>query len=674
MRCPSCGNTCAESSRYCSFCGVRIPTPQQPQPRQPAVRSNRGVWPFALLAVLLLLLGGALYVLRNGAVEDSSSASLHNDSNRVSTERPALKPDGDEIPENWREGVTIESVEEQEAPPLSLRQVGETVVPSVVVLELRDANGKPLREMRGVVVGAGGVVLCRFSPLLGAYSATARFLSRKSESVDVVGLVGSDDDSNQALVRLAGQSRDDPWVEILSLSLEMIETPADVVAFGGAATPIRASLERVERSAIDRVPRGIVSSSGASLDDAFAVVDRNATLIGLCGRVAKSEDGGAVDGVAVPDQPNVRVDSAAALARLADFPVSMTLQQLTDRVYAGTFSDLFERGKEAIRQKKWADAVSLMVRALERRFVDAPDASTIEEAERLLRTSYGEEIARLARLAMWEDLLAVADAALVRYDDAPGLWQAYGEACLHLSQFDEAIAALLQARQLRPSATLEQLVEHAYLLSAREAIAVSDVRLAELALIEAIEQLPNSAALQVELARLYVDLEAFDDAVLLLQQARALDSGVADAVDTLLRRIDDALRRRDAVVIPIAPGSSTLRAGVVVDGRRDEFSFIIDTGATYTAIPWQLAEQLGYDLRRAERVNVRTAGGVISTPLIQMRSVSLQGYSVRNLRVLVLPASVGADTALLGLNFLQHFKYTIDAQRNEFRLERPERP
>ena len=187
--------------------------------------------------------------------------------------------------------------------------------------------------------------------------------------------------------------------------------------------------------------------------------------------------------------------------------------------------------------------------------------------------------------------------------------------------------------------------------------------------LEGLEKLPESSILRIELGRLYIDFEAWDDATQVLERARELDPAVEGTVDVLLARIDDALRRRDAVIIPIS-SSRSLKATCMIDGRKQQ-EFIVDTGATYTAIPADTATQLGYDLRDAPRVTVRTANGLIAVPRIRLQSVSLEGYSVRNLTALALPTNLGPRSGLLGLNFLNHFRFSVDAQRGEFRLERP---
>ena len=214
------------------------------------------------------------------------------------------------------------------------------------------------------------------------------------------------------------------------------------------------------------------------------------------------------------------------------------------------------------------------------------------------------------------------------------------------------------------------MLEGAYHDLARKALKVGDARQAELAYLDGLEQLPESAIMRFNLGQLYQEWKIYADAIRLLEEAKQLDSSLAPKSDILLGRIDDILSSRGAVVIPISEGALSLRAKIAIDGRLEE-SFIIDTGASYTAISESLARKLGYAYERGERVNVTTAAGRMQVRRIRLGSVSLQGYAVHNLPVIVLPDTKGRSINLLGLNFLNNFRYSVDSNKGEFRLERP---
>lgn len=97
--------------------------------------------------------------------------------------------------------------------------------------------------------------------------------------------------------------------------------------------------------------------------------------------------------------------------------------------------------------------------------------------------------------------------------------------------------------------------------------------------------------------------------------------------------------------------------------------FIIDTGASDVLLPGSVARELGLDLNNARTQRYRTANGVIESPIVMLRSVSLGTATVENV-----PASVsdGMGVGLLGLSFFNHFNYHIDAARGIVTLTRNE--
>jgi aspartyl protease family protein len=81
--------------------------------------------------------------------------------------------------------------------------------------------------------------------------------------------------------------------------------------------------------------------------------------------------------------------------------------------------------------------------------------------------------------------------------------------------------------------------------------------------------------------------------------------------------------------------------------------FMVDTGATSTAIPRELADQLA--LRDEGRVTSSTAGGVVSGTWSRADLVLEGGPSVERLRVTVLPR---LEAPLLGMDVLSKMRFT----------------
>jgi len=97
------------------------------------------------------------------------------------------------------------------------------------------------------------------------------------------------------------------------------------------------------------------------------------------------------------------------------------------------------------------------------------------------------------------------------------------------------------------------------------------------------------------------------------------------------------------------------------DGIR-EIDMILDTGAIYTVIAWDVAKDIGYDPAVSERrMPIVTANGVIEAPLISVESIQLADIRAETVDVIChdIPEIAGIE-GLLGLSFLQHFRTLID--------------
>lgn len=87
----------------------------------------------------------------------------------------------------------------------------------------------------------------------------------------------------------------------------------------------------------------------------------------------------------------------------------------------------------------------------------------------------------------------------------------------------------------------------------------------------------------------------------------------------------------------------------------------LDTGASITSIPSQVATDLGYDLSNPKQeVNILTSNGIITEKIITVHNLTAIGETVEDIDVLChdLPENSIVE-GLLGLNFLQHFDISI---------------
>lgn len=99
-------------------------------------------------------------------------------------------------------------------------------------------------------------------------------------------------------------------------------------------------------------------------------------------------------------------------------------------------------------------------------------------------------------------------------------------------------------------------------------------------------------------------------------------------------------------------------------------TFLLDTGATYVAVPAGLADSIG--LERGRRVWFNTANGRVQGALTALDDVRLGGIHMRDVRGSISP-NMEDDTVLLGMSFLSHLAIEIRQGRMVLTLPDPGR-
>lgn len=135
---------------------------------------------------------------------------------------------------------------------------------------------------------------------------------------------------------------------------------------------------------------------------------------------------------------------------------------------------------------------------------------------------------------------------------------------------------------------------------------------------------------------------------------------------------------RALTVVGVEVRNNLTLAYVTINGAQ-RVPFIVDTGASSTAITPAVAARLGLDVSaRAPRRRVIVADGRdVSVPFVRVTAVEVGAARVENLDVGVLDVAPDAPAVggLLGGDFLGRFTVTLDHARRELRLEpRPTEP
>jgi clan AA aspartic protease (TIGR02281 family) len=122
------------------------------------------------------------------------------------------------------------------------------------------------------------------------------------------------------------------------------------------------------------------------------------------------------------------------------------------------------------------------------------------------------------------------------------------------------------------------------------------------------------------------------------------------------------------IAVPLKNSRNALMVDAALTSRKSRAlgTFIIDTGATYTSISEEMADQLGLDLENAPKIRITTANGRIEVPKVMIDTLSVNGLEAHNVEATVIQVRPGSSFhGLLGLSFIRQFVLTIDPQAGQ---------
>jgi aspartyl protease family protein len=134
------------------------------------------------------------------------------------------------------------------------------------------------------------------------------------------------------------------------------------------------------------------------------------------------------------------------------------------------------------------------------------------------------------------------------------------------------------------------------------------------------------------------------------------------ALQANLRRLKQLEETVLSDSIELRDEGRTMRVSVVVNGKYQQ-EMVLDSGASLISLPPAVAAKLG--LRPTEkdpRIILQLAdGSEIDGRLMKLASVRVGKFSVENVECAVLGEGAVAAEPLLGMSFLEHFKFEIDS-------------
>ncbi|MFZ2053844.1 MAG: retropepsin-like aspartic protease [Candidatus Aminicenantales bacterium] len=155
-----------------------------------------------------------------------------------------------------------------------------------------------------------------------------------------------------------------------------------------------------------------------------------------------------------------------------------------------------------------------------------------------------------------------------------------------------------------------------------------------------------------------------------LLQARDYPPLLKNRVSQLENQVKAKQEESEALTIRFNPGEEHIPVYADLNGRYRQ-KFIFDTGAEMCTIPSSALEYLGIEID--DRTTVKLVSGVGGLGVayeITLESIAMNGWNVENVQALIVDVLAYPDCGLMGLNFLNHFRYEIDKQKGILRLRR----
>ena len=119
--------------------------------------------------------------------------------------------------------------------------------------------------------------------------------------------------------------------------------------------------------------------------------------------------------------------------------------------------------------------------------------------------------------------------------------------------------------------------------------------------------------------------------------------------------------------VPLRGDGTSWMVHATLDGRVQGL-FLLDTGASYCVVAPALARTLAL-APTGSFTTVQTANGPVRAPVVRIRTLELGGTRAHDVQAIVHDAVGPGLDGVIGLNFLNRYRYSIDPQRRVLGLD-----
>lgn len=530
------------------------------------------------------------------------------------------------------------------APRSSHRAIGR----AVVYVDVYNAQGTALRRTSGVLMAPGHVLIVPVSDLNRAHSGLLSDTRNRQYALnDVLAVDLRDGVAAVATAVPAGPAYQPPKDDdqlYLGREVRAVTPNSDIPGWVDSA-PLERSDGTTYYKVHTRQPLHwrltalVDPATGRLLGMTVAATERH--------DVYEAVDAGVIADLAANRDAEPRTLAAFAVF-YAEKTLAGRLEHLQSLADAGRWESLIRAG-DALRDDD-----------------DHPD-----RLRRLMERAYraaAKEAMNQGRIQHASDLL---DQASRRFGDDPGRLQLRADIDSMRGDPDQARRALHAALDMDPS--LAGVIQPKLKDLVRSTVEDDD----ELSTQEKIQLLtkesaaaPDDAGYHRLLGRLYYRQGSYADALDQLTQAVTLDNALRADLAPMIRTARQRMATPALTDVTLVSAGANYLVPVRINGVSQGLEFMLDTGASYTAISAAAAERLGIRVpSNAPRLTLDTANGVIQAPLITLNTLDVDGAVVRDIHVTVLDA-VGGYDGLLGGSFLRHFNFDLDQGEQRLVLKR----
>lgn len=174
-----------------------------------------------------------------------------------------------------------------------------------------------------------------------------------------------------------------------------------------------------------------------------------------------------------------------------------------------------------------------------------------------------------------------------------------------------------------------------------------------------IERQPNHSYYFLGLANAYVASNAYDQALTALRYIQ-YDAEIGPRARALISEIGDRSGPTQ-VTVPLRQASNTYLIQATLNGRV-RVTLMLDTGASMSVIKPTVLARLGTaPSNEHPTVTLNTANGTVTARVVRLDSLSVGDKTVRDLTVAAVELTELPNIdGLLGMDYLRHFRFTVD--------------